>query len=101
MAIRVVAARATPAGRCSALLRDARAGMISHPVNRPEIIRGCANARQLAKICDLLEGFPGSREISWDLHRGSENLHFQILADPELAAVLIEDPDLRPYLWDL
>lgn len=75
---------------------------MSHPRHRPEIIQGCANARQLAKICDLLDGIhPAQGEISWDLHRGSENIHFQILADPDVLAIIEEDPDVRPYLWDL
>lgn len=101
MSLRIVAARAAPDGRSSTLLRH-RGAPVMHPQERPEIIRGCANARQLAKICDLLEAFPGQyREISWDLHRGRRSMPFTILAEPELAAVLIEDPDLRPYLWDL
>jgi hypothetical protein len=74
---------------------------MSHPTNRPEIIQGCANARQLVKICDLLDRFPGPSEISWKLSQGRHALPFTILADPEIAGVLIEDPDLRPYIWDL
>lgn len=77
-----------------------RDGM-THHLNRPEILHGCANARQLARICDLLDGTPGVHELSWDLSRGSHHIAFQILADPSMLAVLIEDPDLRPYVWDL
>lgn len=71
------------------------------PQHRPEVLRGCANARQLSRICDVLEGQTGHREISWDLSRGRHHLAFTILGDPELLGILEEDPDVRPYLWDL
>lgn len=54
---------------------------------------GCANARLAARLCDMLEGvLQGRPELmtppssSW--------------AGVELHEV-IEDPDDRPYIWDL
>lgn len=77
----------------------------ARPGSTDPVVRvGCARAREAAKICELVEGagaqiaFTSGRQ--WEQPEWPE-VRFVIQGDAGTLELLEEDPDLRPYLWDL
>lgn len=66
----------------------------SHGFSNPELDELCANARRVKELCDLFGiEFRGYRPLV-GLLQGAD------LRGHELAQ-LVENPELRPYIWDL
>jgi len=65
-------------------------------LNMDTVVQGCRNARLAVRVCDQLDAImPMSGGVSSPL--GPLELELE-LADLEL---LVDDPDMRPYIWDL
>jgi len=62
-------------------------------------LNACRNARQLAKLCELVPDWRG-QETTELLPQLSSFLHHDDHSWAEHASIM-EDPDRRPYLWDL
>lgn len=54
----------------------------------PEVLQGCKNARELVRLCDVLERRPQPHRAKVALVSGDE-------------PVRDYDPDTDPYFWDL
>jgi hypothetical protein len=67
-----------------------------------EIQQTCDNARKIVELCDALGfEFRGGAHLV-GLLEGAEHINHHHPAELHVSLdAMIEDPDLRPYIWDL